>query len=213
MSIWSRIADSVRALAAGEPLTAVLERLSRPPEHTVAFTIAVIALSAKMAKADGLVTRSETAAARIYNTARSDVAGYDIYARQIARMFRDRPGALVDLLEGLVYIAVSDGEYHPAEAAFLEEVARIFGISDAEFRSIRARHEAGAPDPYAVLGLSHAASDAEVRQRYRSCVRDLHPDQMHARGFPPEARRLAEQRLAKINAAYQQIRQERAAVA
>ena len=111
MSIWKRIMDAVGALAKGEPLSAVIERLTTPPERTVAFTIAVIALGAKMAKADGRVTRDEIAAfrrvfhipeededkaARIYNMARTEVAGFEIYAAQMAvRRWRVGPGRTV----------------------------------------------------------------------------------------------------------------------
>ena len=62
MSLWSRIQDALSALAKGEGLSAVFDRLRSPPERSVAFTIAVIALSAKMAKADGRVTRDEVMA-------------------------------------------------------------------------------------------------------------------------------------------------------
>jgi len=225
MSIWSRIRESLAALARGEPLSRVFERLSTPPERRVAFTIAVIALGAKMAKADGRVTRDEVAAfreifsippeeeenaARIYNLARTDVAGFEVYAERIAGMFADRPEVLADLLEGLVYISVADGEYHPAEHAFLEEVARIFGIPEARFRAMRARHLPGEIDPWAVLGVAPGADPAEVRARYRALVRELHPDRMIARGVPHEARRLAEQRLAAVNEAYAQLRAEMA---
>lgn len=226
MAIWTRIRETVRALRRGEPLAAVFERLSQgaEPERSAGFAIAVIALGAKMAKADGRVTRPEIAAfkeifhippehqmsaARIYNVARTDVAGYEIYAAKIARMFRDRPGALADLLEGLVYISMADGEYHPDEAAFLDDVARIFGIPETEFRSIRARYLPGETDPYAVIGVARTADPAEIRKAYRARVRELHPDQMLARGVPEEARRLAEQRLAAVNAAYEQIMSER----
>jgi DnaJ like chaperone protein len=201
----------------------VFERLTTPPERTVAFTIAVIALGAKMAKADGRVTRDEIAAfrrvfhipkeeeasaARVYNMARTEVAGFDIYARQMARMFRDRPKVLADLLEGLVFIAAADGEYHPGEADFLAVVAGIFGIDEVEFRAIRARHLPGESDPWAVLGLTPGTGSKAVRKRYHELVRDLHPDRMIARGVPEEARRLAEQRLATVTNAYGEIRQE-----
>ena len=223
MSIWKRIRDAIGALAEGEPLSAVFERLTTPPERTVAFTIAVIALGAKMAKADGRVTRDEIAAfrrvfhipkedeasaARVYNMARTEVAGFDSYAQQMARMFRDRPGVLADLLEGLVFIAAADGEYHPGEADFLGVVARIFGIGEAEFRAIRARHLPGESDPWAVLGLAPGTGAEALRKRYREMVRELHPDRMIARGVPEEARRLAEQRLAAVTNAYGEIKQE-----
>ena len=64
MSIWSRIADALSALTLGEGLSSVFEKLRTPPERTVGFTIAVIALGAKMAKADGHVTRDEVTAFR-----------------------------------------------------------------------------------------------------------------------------------------------------
>ncbi|MCV6585195.1 MAG: TerB family tellurite resistance protein, partial [Marinibacterium sp.] len=64
MSIWTRISEAISALASGESLTKVFESLRTPPERSVAFTIAVIALGAKMAKADGQVTRDEVTAFR-----------------------------------------------------------------------------------------------------------------------------------------------------
>lgn len=201
-------------------MSAVFARLRTPPERSVAFTIAVIALGAKMAKADGRVTRDEIAAfrqvfqippgdeeaaARVYNLARAEVAGFEGYARQVAAMFADRPEVLVDLFEGLVFIAAADGAYHPGEADYLTTVAEIFGIGAAEFRSIRARHLPGEHDPWAVLGLDPGTSVQAVRDRYRTLVRELHPDRMFARGVPEEARRLAEQRLAAVIAAYDEI--------
>lgn len=226
MSVWRRIREALAALGRGEPLARVFERLSKPPEHTVAFTIAVIALGAKLAKADGRVTADEVAAFRrlflipegeegnvalVYNLARGDTAGFDAYARQIARMFRGRPNVLKDLLEGLVVIAAADGSYHPGEADYLGEVARIFGVDEAEFRAIRARYLPGEHDPWAALGLTRGASAAEAKRRYRALVRALHPDRMIARGVPEEARKLAEERLAAVTAAYGEIREEQRA--
>ncbi|MEM7057318.1 MAG: molecular chaperone DjiA [Pseudomonadota bacterium] len=224
MSIWKRIADAISALVEGEPLSAVFEKLTTPPEQTVGFTIAVIALGAKMAKADGQVKRVEVAAfrhiftipkneeahaAKIFNMARTDVSGFDVYAGRIAKMFDDRPQILADLLEGLVYIAMSDGSYHPDEDAFLSEVHRIFGLPDRTFRAIKARHMPDVTDPYEILGVDPDISYADLRRHWRSLVRELHPDQMVGRGVPIEAQRLAEQRLAAVNDAYETILAER----
>ena len=227
MSIWQRIRQAIGALRAGEPLSALFERMTREPEKTVAFTIAVIALGAKMAKADGRVTRDEiaafkrifhiapkdeAAAARVYNTARMDVAGFDFYARRIARMFHDRPAVLVDIIEGLVFIAMADGEFHPGEEAFLDEVAAIFGVPEHCMASLKARHMPEGANPYLILGVTPDIDDAALRTAYRKQVRELHPDRMLAHGLPQEALRLAEQRLARINAAYEEVRKLRTAV-
>jgi len=224
MSIWQRLRESIAGISRGEKLSDVFARLRRKPEHTIAFAIAIIALAAKMAKADGQVTRDEISAfreifhippeeernaARIYNLARQDVAGFDSYARQIAAMFTDRRAMLRDILEGLVYVAAADGVYHPNERVFLEEVARIFAIPEDEFRSIRARHLPGENDPFAVLGLEPGADRATIRVHYRALVRELHPDRLVAMGVPEEARRFAERRLAAVNEAYSIVIEER----
>jgi len=227
MSIWTRIADALAALAAGEPLSEVFDRLRAPPERSVAFTIAVIALGAKMAKADGQVTRDEVTAfrevfhipkseepnaARVFDLARQDVAGFDAYARRIAGMFGAGDEALSDLLEGLFHVAVADGSYHPREDDFLHEVARIFGIGEREFRSIRSRFVPDAtPDPWDVLGVTPGADLDEVRAAWRRLVRESHPDRMIARGLPEEAVRIAERRLIAINRAWEEISEGRAA--
>ncbi len=199
----------------------MFEQLRSPPERTVAFTIAVIALGAKMAKADGHVTRDEVTAfrevfhiaaedevnaARVFNMARTDVAGFEIYARRISAMFEDRQDPLEDVLAGLFHIAVADGEFHPSEEAFLVEVAREFRISDRCYARIKSQHVPDAePDPYDVLGMPYDASLEELRKKYRQMVRETHPDQMQARGVPAEAQKLAERRLVALNKAWETV--------
>lgn len=221
MSIWSRIADALKALAQGESLAQVFDSLRTPPERSVGFAIAVVALGAKMAKADGQVTRDEVTAfrevfeiaredeagaARVFNLARQDVAGYRDYAARIGRMFRDDQATLKDLMEGLFHIAMADGFYHPGEDRFLEDVAEIFGLSGSEYRAMRARFVPDAePDPYTVLGVSPDTPLEEVRRVWRQLVRDNHPDQMIARGVPEEAIQLAQKRMVDINRAWDEI--------
>ena len=104
----------------------------------------------------------------------------------------------------------ADGVLHPGELAFLERVAEIFGFSQAQFRRIRASHFGpDEADPYAILGVAHNASNAEVKSTYRFLVRENHPDSLIARGVPEEFIRLANDKLAAINAAYDRIEQER----
>ncbi len=228
MSIWSRITDAVSALRKGEGLSVVFDRLRAggAPERSVAFTIAVIALSAKMAKADGQVTRNEVSAmrevftiapqdepgaARVFNLARQDVAGYEEYARKVRAMFRDGQDCLCDLMEGLFHIAMADGSYHPAEDAFLHRVAEILELPEAEFRALRSRFVPdAAPDPYAILGVSPDTPLEEVRRAWKRMVRETHPDALAARGVPQEAVKLAEKRMIDINRAWEEIAGEAA---
>ncbi|MFT6675281.1 MAG: DnaJ like chaperone protein [Sulfitobacter sp.] len=221
MSIWIRITEALSALTSGEGLAAVFDRLRSPPERSVGFTIAVIALGAKMAKADGLVTRDEVTAfrevfqiaeadaagaARVFNLARRDVAGFDDYARRIAQMFEGQSDILTDLLEGLFHIAMADGTYHPNEEAFLETVAEIFGMTEAEFATLKARFVPDtSPLPHTVLGIAPNASKEQARAAWRRLVRANHPDALVARGLPQEAVKMAEKRMIDINRAWETL--------
>ena len=221
MSVWTRVTETLDRLRSGEALSSLFERLRTPPEKTVGFAIATVALGAKIAKADGLVTRNEVAAfrevfiipdgeeanvARIYDLARQDVAGFEDYAHRIRRMFGDGAHPLCDLLEGLFHIALADGDYHPGENEFLNSVAHIFGLSEHEFLRIRAEFVPDAErDPYDVLGVPHGAPLEDARRAWRTLVRDTHPDRLMAHGLPEEAIRMAEKRLIAVNQAWEHI--------
>lgn len=226
MSIWTRIAETVSAI--GGSIGAFLQQFSptraTAPEKSIAFTIGMIALGAKMAKADGVVTEVEIrafkqvfhvpdgdlpAVARVFNIAKQDSAGYESYARQIARLFAPRSALLEDVLDGLFHIAKADDALHPGEDSYLESVAGIFGFSAADYARIRARHVTVANDPYLILGLDRSAAADEIRRRYRELVREYHPDRHIAAGVPEEMIEIATERLQKVNEAYDRIAGER----
>jgi DnaJ like chaperone protein len=233
MSIWGKLSGAAAGFLVAGPIGSLAGALAghvlfdrEGDEAGVAFTIAVIALGAKMAKADGVVTDDEIEAferifrvppgeaanvRRVFNLARQDTAGYEAYAGQVARTFRDNHAMLEDILDGLFEIAKADGVLHPGEQAFLERVAEIFGFAPNEFRRIRATHFGpDAADPYAILGVAYDASDTEIKRTYRMLVRENHPDSLMARGVPEEFVKLATDKLATINSAYEKILQERA---
>jgi DnaJ like chaperone protein len=231
MSVWGKVGGAAAGLAIGGPVGALVGvvaghfLIDREADPGLTFTIAVIALAGKMARADGDVSDAELEAfqrvfrvppeeeanvARIFNLARQDIAGYEHYAGQIARLFMGNPAVLEDILDGLFEIAKADGVLHPGESAFLERVAEIFGFAPNEFRRIRAAHFAPElTDPYVILGVSYVAGDDEIRQTYRRLVRENHPDSLIARGVPPEFIKLATDKLAAINNAWARIREER----
>lgn len=228
MSIWTRIAESLSAIgdSVGSFLAKLASSRAAAPEKSIGFTIGMIALGAKMAKADGYVTVDEISAfkqvfhvpekdlaavARVFNLAKQDVAGYDSYARQIAKLFKARAPILEDILDGLFHIAKADNAVHPAELEYLRRVAAIFGFGEADFARIEARHVApGHDDPYLVLGLDASAHIDEVKRRYRKLVRQHHPDRHIAAGMPEELVAIANQRLQRINEAYSRIMKEHA---
>jgi DnaJ like chaperone protein len=231
MSIWGKVSGAGAGFLVGGPIGALVGAVAghflidQDADPGVTFTIAVIALAGKMARADGVVSDAELEAfqrtfrvppqeeanvRRIFNLARQDIAGYEAYAGQIARLFVGNPAVLEDILDGLFEIAKADGVLHPGESAFLERVAEIFGFAPNEFRRIRASHFAPElTDPYVILGVSYVAGDDEIKQTYRRLVRENHPDSLMARGVPAEFVKLANDKLAAINAAYEKIQAER----
>jgi len=230
MSAWQKVSALTGALAnAGSGLLGELAHVfgldrGTEPRKDIAFTIGVIALSAKMAKADGVVSPLEVQAfkqvfeaapeeadnvKRIFALAKEDVAGYESYADEIAALLKSDTKLLQDVLEGLLHVATADGVLHPREDAMLADVARRFGFSPSEYRFFRARFVRDSCNPYDVLRLGPQASNDEIKRQYRKLVADNHPDKLMGRGVPPEFVEIATRKLAAINAAYDTIAKER----
>jgi DnaJ like chaperone protein len=228
MSIWGRIGEFVNKVGSGmaDLAEAVRAIFGGDPElrRRVAFSVAMIALSAKMAKADGIVTQDEVRAfqqifsvppeevgnvARLYDLAQRDVAGFEAYAQKMARLCgsgRPNCAMLEDVLDGLFHIAKADGLLHERESHYLRRIAEIFEIREDHYRTILARHvDIGEADPYAVLGIERGRPFEEIRRRYRKLVSDNHPDRLIGRGLPAEFIAIATTRLAAINTAYEMI--------
>lgn len=235
-SIWGKLGGAGLGFAAGGPLGALLGGFAGhmlvdregamfgPPPRDVVFTTGLIALSAKMAKSDGVVAAAEVEAfrrivevpaaerpkvERLFDLAKKTTAGFEAYARQLGDLLRDEPALLEDVLDGLFDIATADGAVHEAEFAYIGRVAEIFGTGKTDFERIAARHVRRPDDPYLVLGADRGMSDQDLKRHYRRLVAELHPDREIARGLPPEAVKIATHRLAVINEAWDRIGSER----
>ncbi len=243
MSIWGKVIGGVAGFALGGPLGALIGAVAghavdkiraegatdavtaAAGARQVAFTVAVIALGAKLAKADGAVSRAEVEAfkevfhippqevknvGRIYDMAKRDARGFEPYAEQVAWMFRNEPAVLEELLAGLFHIARADGDVTQAELDYLRRVAGIFGLDGPAFERVRAMFMGPAePDPFEILGVSRDASTEEIKRAYRKLIRETHPDTLVAQGLPKEFIDLANERMAAINAAYDRIEKQR----
>lgn len=240
MSIWGKLLGAAAGLALGGPLGALIgvvaghlvvdRNLPRPDETTrrqTTFTIAVIALAAKLARSDGSVNAREWArfralfqvppeeaanVKRFFDLAQQTPVGFEAYARQIADLFGDDRPRLETLLECLVHIARADGAVAPAELAFFDTVAGIFALDAEAVARLRAELTGDPLDnPYALLGVSSAASPSQIRAAYHALARRYHPDRQLARGVPPEFLAVVQARMSLVNDAYARLRSMKAA--
>jgi DnaJ like chaperone protein len=228
MGFWRRLASRLK----GRECFLECDGCDCEPERRVEdadFAMALIGLGAKMAKADGVVSRSEikafyqvfrpppegrAALDRAFELAMQTTLGYDGYARRLARRFRANPAVLEDVLDGLFHVAKADGAVTASELKFLTDVADLFGFSALEFRRIRSAHlGAEQDDPYVILGIDADIDDSDLKRAYRRIASQNHPDRMMARGAPAEIQRLADEKMAAINTAYARILNERGLMA
>ena len=224
MSIWTNISGAAARLFG--PPSSSDDGAGRPSRVDQAKLVAaMVALGAKMAKADGQVreedvlafrqvfradAKTEATIGRFFNLARQTTLGYERYARIVAKAFRAQPALLEDVMDGLFHIALADGIVTDEEADYLRTVSDVFGFSDREYRRIRNSHLGrDADDPYLILGVDPDISDAGLKRAYRRQAAANHPDRLVARGLPREMQGLATHKMAIINRAYSQILEAR----
>ena len=239
MSIWGKILGGATGFAFGGPIGALLGGVAghaidkiktkkKMPEETalkqIGFTIGVIVLSAKMAKADGKVTEDEIRAfkekinvpeneiknvAKLWDQAKKTTDGFEIYARQIADLLEKNSSVLEELLKLLIIIALADGKITIPEIKYLKEVGNIFGFSEKDFERIYSSKSGVSSDPYQILGVSRDASINEIKQKWKQLAINHHPDRLISQGIPEDLIHKSTSRLKEINNAWDTIQNQR----
>ena len=197
----------------------------REPSEDPTYAMAVTALGAKLARADGRVDAVEYQAfleafppkpsaakdvGRFFSLAHGSTRGFEAYASQLGRRYRGAPKLLEDVIHGLFYVAKSDGRVSVDEMAFLEKVSGLFALSPLTFRRLSAEHVGvSANDPYRLLEVAPDATDAEVRAAWRRALSEAHPDRAIGRGEPAEVIETAQMRASALNAAFDEVMRER----
>ena len=185
------------------------------------FAIALIILTAKLAKADGHVSREELIAiknklkipeheinqvGKIFNKAKEDSLGYEPYAQQIAQIYRNNPVVLDEIINTLFYIAEADGSISDSELAMMRNIAKIFGLNESQFEGIKeSRKSSDKLNPYIVLGCSPNDDFAIIRKKYLQLSKEHHPDVLMNKGVPQEVIEESKKKMRAINSAFDQI--------
>ena len=239
MTIWGKIIGSATGFALGGPIGALLggaaghaldkfkTKQKLPQElalKQIGFTIGVIVLSAKMAKADGKVTKSEIKAfkekinvpdneiknvARLWDQAKKTTDGFEVYAKQISNLLEKNSSVLEELLNLLVIIAEADGKITNLEKIYLKDVSNIFGFTEQDFERICSSKLDKHIDPYQTLGVLKDAPLEEIKNKWKTLAMKHHPDRLIAQGMPQDIIENNTYRLKEINNAWDLIKNKK----
>ena len=190
------------------------------------FALSLIVLSAKLSKADGQVSKEELIAVRdklkipeneieqvgkIFNKAKQESTGYEPYAQQIAQIYKNNPNVLEEVINILFYIAEADGNVSQSELDMMQNIARIFGLNQAQFNSIKeSRKSSDKLNPYIVLESKPEEDLQAIRKRYLQLSKEHHPDILISKGVPQEVIEESKKKMRAINSAWGQIQKLKA---
>ncbi|MDC2968742.1 TerB family tellurite resistance protein [Candidatus Pelagibacter sp.] len=234
MSIWGSLIGGMIGFSLGGPFGMLLGsliggKISRAKgsinnsfaQPQQIFALSLIVLSAKLSKADGQVSKEELIAVKdklkipeneidqvgkIFNKAKNESTGYKPYAEQIAQIYRGNLNVLEEVINILFYIAEADGNISQAELVMIEDIARIFGLSESQFNSLKeGRKSSDKLNPYIVLESNPDDSLTEIRKRYIKLSKEHHPDLLLSKGVPPEVIEESKKKMRSINSAWDQI--------
>ena len=242
MSIWGKIIGGTAGFALGGPIGAILgvivggslDKKSKdfsntkkipPKQKQNIFALSVIILSAKIAKADGQVTKADIyafkdkfiikenekkAVGTIFNEAKKSKEGYKVIANQVGVLFSDNKLILEELLNNLFHIAESDGDTSDNEINMLKSISKSFDLSESDFQRIfHSRLGKKNSDPYKVLGIDRKDSYITIRNKWIKLNKEHHPDNLVSKGLPKEFINQANDELSSINIAYDKIKKQR----
>ena len=234
MSIWGKIVGSTGGFALGGPLGALIGAIAghavdkykkKLPEDVaikqIGFTIGIIVLSAKMAKADGKVSIEEIITFRKYvsipekdiknvgmlwDQAKKSTDGFEIYALQLSRLFKPKSAVLEQIIHLLFNIAISDGKITNDENLYIKKVGNIFGFNDKDFNIISSNYSTNVLDPYQILGVEKYYTLKQINQKRLKLIKENHPDKLLAQGLPNEFVQNSLTKLKTINNSWEQIK-------
>ena len=195
----------------------------------VSFIQSMAGLSAKIAKADGVVSEQEIQVfkkifnadrnpqvARIFNEAKKTTDGYEQYAKQLKILSQNNLDMKESIIENLFKIGVTDGEISEEEQRLFDDIANIIEIPQGNYTLIKNRfvckpQDTKSKNDYEILDIPYTATVKEIKNRWIELINQYHPDRIQAAGGTTEEIELATQKMAEINSAYEHLMQQRKA--
>ncbi len=240
MSFWKAGIGGMIGFTIGGPIGGILGAIigsklgdkeqARPSinqKNQAAFFTALFACFAKIAKADGKVTREEVDkvdhfikerfkfppdqrafAIQVFNHAKDDNNLFRDYASQLSSLLSNNQSALVMFYELLFELSMADGHLDPSEEAILSEAIPIFGLDPDLFNLNKRKFGADISDAYAVLGVTKDMSYKEIKTAYQRKRKEFHPDTLLSKGLPEELLEKAKDKFIEIQSAFEEIEKQ-----
>jgi len=240
MSFWKASIGGMIGFTIGGPIGGILGAIigsklgdkeqARPSinqKNQAAFFTALFACFAKIAKADGKVTREEVDkvdhfikerfkfppdqrafAIQVFNHAKDDNNSFRDYASQLSSLLSNNQSALVMFYELLFELSMADGYLDPTEEKILNEAIPIFGLDPDLFNLNKRKFGADISDAYAVLGVTKDMSYKEIKTAYQRKRKEFHPDTLLSKGLPEELLEKAKDKFIEIQSAFEEIEKQ-----
>ena len=240
MSFWKAGIGGMIGFTIGGPIGGILGAIigsklgdkeqARPSinqKNQAAFFTALFACFAKIAKADGKVTREEVDkvdhfikerfkfppdqrafAIQVFNHAKDDNNSFRDYASQLSSLLSNNQSALVMFYELLFELSMADGHLDPTEEEILSEAIPIFGLDPDLFKLNKRKFGADISDAYAVLGVTKDMSYKEIKTAYQRKRKEFHPDTLLSKGLPEELLEKAKDKFIEIQSAFEEIEKQ-----
>ncbi len=182
----------------------------------LSFTFAVIALSARVACADGPLSKDKYIAFResfplgggicgkirqLFTLACENDTPPEHYIQQIRYMYPGKAELFASVVERLFRIAAADGYLGRKAEFLLADIAHGLDLSPAAFSAIREQYDRPT-HAHVILGVTAETPSSVLKKRYHELMRRYHPDRFASEELSDELRLLLRAKTSEINAAY-----------
>ena len=241
MSFWKAGIGGMIGFSIGGPIGGILGAIigsklsgrdqakpSMKQRNQAAFFTALFACFAKIAKADGKVTREEVDkvdhfikerfkfpsdqrvfAIEIFNHAKDDHNSFRDYASQLASLLSSDKSALIMFYELLFELSMADGHLDPSEENLLLEAIDIFQIDQEFFKINKKKYGGSISDAYIILGVTEDMAFKDIKVAYQRKRKEFHPDTLLSKGLPEELLEKAKEKFIEIQSAFEEIEKQK----
>lgn len=190
----------------------------------------VVEIFAKLAKADGRVTKKEIRLVdqlikqhyhptekqlykirELFNAAKLTSNGHEALLHKLHSCFPRQSERRLSFLHSLFQLAQVDGGPHDAQEKIIQYAGKALKVDTKDYATIKAKYVNDLNTHYHLLNCKQTDSLETIKKNYRQLIKEHHPDRYMNQNVSPDFIALANQRVQDIHQAYQVITRYRRA--